>query len=534
MRHLFRIACVLFFFGLVLGPGPSVSARGPQGQDAGQAGLIAEIEGRLDACRDLIRAGRQFREALDALSPLTARVFAVSDRGKQMELAVEIFLLKGIAQKGAGDETAAVREFRSMFELSPGLARAATKNIYDPGILALLRRAEGREPERQPEPKPEPQPEPRRETPPPTRAAVPAEGASLLVRSTPSGAKILLDGADTGKTTEALLSGLVRGPHTLRLSKEFHADWNGSVQAPETGAQAVVEAKLFVNSYASAGIWGGPQSDLFNGPAAVAVSRDNIIYVADSGPTRLRMINAEGESQILAGGPELAAVVRPWGLTLHPKGFLFISDPESHAILVFDPTGRFVRKWGQFGEGMSGLNTPAGLAVDGQGNVLVADGGNGLVKRFTPEGVLVDSFGQGGAESSRLVFPRGVAVNSKGEIVVLDRGQVVIFGRGGAKIAAWGKEGSGEGEFGEPLGLAVDALDCVYVADSGNHRVQKFDPRGRLLCAWGGRGAEPSMLGSPCAVAVDGRGAVFVAERDNKRIQSFAAGAGAQGVPLPR
>jgi DNA-binding beta-propeller fold protein YncE len=510
---------------LALGPAAS-AARVPQEKERAQAGLVAEISEQLNKCRDLVREGQKFQDALDILSPLMARVFTVADRDRQMGLAVEIYLLRGVAQSGLGNDAAAVREFRSMFEISPALARDATKNIYDSKLTGLLRRAESREPIPAPEPAPE------KAVPPAAavREAAPPPESTLAVSSVPPGAKIILDGGDTGKVTDAQLAGIPAGRHIVRLTKEFFADWEGPVPSP-AGGRAVIEAKLFVVSYASAGIWGGGQSDLFAGPSALAAGRGNLVYVADPGPVRVRIMNAEGEAQAFGGGPEMAAVVRPGGLAVDAQGNVYLSDTESHQILAFDRSGRYLKTWGQFGAGTAGLNTPLGLAVDGRGNVLVADGGNGLIKRFTPDGGLAGSFGQDGPDASRLAFPRGAAVNSRGEIVVLDRSQIVLFAVDGRRIAAWGKEGTGEGEFAEPQGISVDALDCVYVADSGNHRVQKFDPRGRFLCAWGGPGTDPMMMSDPSAVVVDVRGVVYVAERNNRRVQIFTVGPSALGAP---
>ena len=44
-------------------------------------------------------------------------------------------------------------------------------------------------------------------------------------------------------------------------------------------------------------------------------------------------------------------------------------------------------------------------------------------------------------------------------------------------VRAWGREGTGDGEFHYPLGVAVDGAGRVYVADSGNDRIQVFAPR---------------------------------------------------------
>jgi len=54
----------------------------------------------------------------------------------------------------------------------------------------------------------------------------------------------------------------------------------------------------------------------------------------------------------------------------------------------------------------------------------------------------------------------------------------------GPLVVQWGKEGSRPGEFSQPRGLGVDSQGRVYVADSGNARVQVFDGEGRFLASW--------------------------------------------------
>lgn len=85
----------------------------------------------------------------------------------------------------------------------------------------------------------------------------------------------------------------------------------------------------------------------------------------------------------------------------------------------------------------------------------------------------------------------------------------------------WGEGGSGEGQFSYPYGVATDAAGNVYVADSGNHRIQKFDPFGDLLLTWGSFGADPDQFTGPYDVAIDPSGNVFVADTDDNEIHKF-------------
>lgn len=90
-------------------------------------------------------------------------------------------------------------------------------------------------------------------------------------------------------------------------------------------------------------------------------------------------------------------------------------------------------------------------------------------------------------------------------------------------VLTWGQQGSGPGQFNDPRSLAVDATGNVYVADSNNHRIQKFDSEGKLLMEWGRQGAETAQFQEPWGVAVDKQGNVYVADTWNHRVEKFDA-----------
>jgi len=85
----------------------------------------------------------------------------------------------------------------------------------------------------------------------------------------------------------------------------------------------------------------------------------------------------------------------------------------------------------------------------------------------------------------------------------------------------WGSRGSGDGEFFRPYDVAVDNSVNVYVADSNNHRIQKFDSNGVFLTKWGSGGSGDGFFFFPFGVTVDSSGNVYVADTYNHRIQKF-------------
>jgi tripartite motif-containing protein 71 len=116
------------------------------------------------------------------------------------------------------------------------------------------------------------------------------------------------------------------------------------------------------------------------------------------------------------------------------------------------------------------INVAQGVATGGGGNVYVADQGNLRVQVFDSAGTFIRAWG-------RNVVATGPddTVSGGFEICVAANGDVCQAGEAGA-------EG---GEFGEPDDVAVDPAGNVYVADSSNVRIDKFDPSGNFLRAWG-------------------------------------------------
>jgi hypothetical protein len=91
----------------------------------------------------------------------------------------------------------------------------------------------------------------------------------------------------------------------------------------------------------------------------------------------------------------------------------------------------------------------------------------------------------------------------------------------GTFVTTWGSFGSGAGQLNQPRGVGVDGSGNVFVGDTGNNRMEKFDNIGTFLTTWGNFGSGDGQLSFPEGVAMDGSGNVFVADTNNNRIQKF-------------
>ena len=119
--------------------------------------------------------------------------------------------------------------------------------------------------------------------------------------------------------------------------------------------------------------------------------------------------------------------------------------------------------------------------------------------------------------------PSGVVVDSSGNVYVTDtsNNRIQKFDSTGNPLMKWGSEGSGDGQFNYPYGIAIDNEGNIYVADSNNHRIQKFDSEGNFLMRWGSEGTGDGQFRWFCGIAISGSGDVYVADSENNRIQKF-------------
>jgi DNA-binding beta-propeller fold protein YncE len=154
----------------------------------------------------------------------------------------------------------------------------------------------------------------------------------------------------------------------------------------------------------------------------------------------------------------------------------------------------------------------------------------GLVLAFSGSAVGLDSppvfvatWGTSGSAPGQFNTPWNITLAGDGSILVADTGnhRIQRFNEDGVFLDMWGSQGSGAGQFYFPHGIAVDESSQVYVADWGNNRIQKLDAGGNFILQWGTYGAGQGQFAYPWGVAVHAGGLVYVTDQDNHRVQAF-------------
>ena len=236
-----------------------------------------------------------------------------------------------------------------------------------------------------------------------------------------------------------------------------------------------------------AGAWGASN---YGGIAGIHVDRTNSLRVAwDTGSTEYAFNTLSLEFE-LRTYPSVRTCKSSGSCAINPTGIA--SDAEGTYVIRWDgiakfgTDGRMSAEWGSSGSGPGAFNGAQGAASDGKGRLVVADTGNNRIQVLsTAGGRPIAQFGTKGNQPGQFDGPRGVAVDKQGNIFVADTNnhRIQMLSAMGEPLRQWGNmgqfggrpaKGFQPGEFDSPEGIATDDAGNVYVADTGNHRIQKL------------------------------------------------------------
>jgi serine/threonine protein kinase/sugar lactone lactonase YvrE len=137
-----------------------------------------------------------------------------------------------------------------------------------------------------------------------------------------------------------------------------------------------------------------------------------------------------------------------------------------------------------------------------------------------PNGVVVYQWGTTGSQPGQFRRPHGMTLDSDGKMYVADSGndRIQEFTSSGSYLRSWGTGGVAGTGLNDPRGIAVDTQGNLYVADTGNNRIVKFGSGGKFVAAWGGPGSGKVEFREPEGLTIN-NGNIYVADTGNNRIQ---------------
>ncbi len=187
-------------------------------------------------------------------------------------------------------------------------------------------------------------------------------------------------------------------------------------------------------------------------------------------------------------------------IAVDAKGNIWAVDGDSR-IEGLNEKGGFVAQfaeetYGGHREGRGEVSEAKGIAVGANGNIWVADKGNNRVDEFNEKREFVAAFGFGVLDGSETF-----------EVCTT--------------VCHRGIHGSGHGQFFEPEGITV-RNGHIWVADTNNNRVEKFNEKYEYLETFGTLGKGNGQFSDPRHIAADNRGDLWVADGENGRIEEFS------------
>jgi len=299
-------------------------------------------------------------------------------------------------------------------------------------------------------------------------------------------------------------------------------------------------------------------------PGRIAIDSSGKIYIADGFNNRVRMISGGTITTVAGTGTAgfsgdgkaatAAQLTDPIGVAVDSSGNLYIADAGNNVVRKVTSSGTISTIAGNNTAGYAGdtgdptkaqLNDPVAVAVDSSGNVYIADANNNVIRMVssTTSGTTVSStistiVGGVATPFTQLNHPDGLALGPGGTIYIADTGnkRIALFANGTLTSFAGNGSSAFSGDNGpalnaslnDPIGVAVDAVGNVYIADTLHNRIRKVSSSGIITTIagqgdafYGGDGgpAISAKLFFPHDVAIDSSGNVYVADTGNNVIR---------------
>ena len=278
----------------------------------------------------------------------------------------------------------------------------------------------------------------------------------------------------------------------------------------------------------------------------IAVDQDDTLYVTDSSNHRIVVMrsNSTNASTTFGSGPGsgMNQFNSPTEVVVAGT-VIYVLDYYNYRVQKYAKNGTFIAIAAGITSSSGNQNTlnrfglAYGLAVDSLGYLYVSDGDNHRILRFPPNstngtnGVVVAGTGTGGSGPNQLYYPRRFFVDNTRTLYIADtsnhRIQKWPYGACyGITVAGTGSAGTGLGHLYNPIAVKIDQNGYLYIVDQSNNRILRWGSNecmGECIaaCSTNNAGSNADRLNAPRDIAFDSKKFLYVADAGNRRVQKF-------------
>ncbi|MBI4681057.1 MAG: hypothetical protein HY753_07650 [Nitrospirae bacterium] len=226
------------------------------------------------------------------------------------------------------------------------------------------------------------------------------------------------------------------------------------------------------------------------------------IYISDRTYKKILIIDIQNKTFDYIMDEKAGALGDPMGIWVTEEDYKFVADMERKQIVVFDENNQFLRAYGEQGQ----FNKPLDVAVY-QNRIYVCDfDKHQIIVLDKDSGKTIQNIGEAGVDPGKLYKPTHVIVDKQGNIFVNDsfNFRMQKFDSNGKFIKSFGYQGDTIGAFARPKGLDIDMEGHLYVVDTAFENVQIFDDNtAEPLLFFGGFGPTPGSMYLPSGIYID-------------------------------
>ena len=214
-----------------------------------------------------------------------------------------------------------------------------------------------------------------------------------------------------------------------------------------------------------------------------------------------------------------------WNYGIAPSEEAVLADPYEGKQIILNADKVF----GTIGTQPGQFQRPRGVAVAQDGSLYITDTENHRIQHISAEGDVLHTWGSfgdvaaGSGTPGTFNQPWGIEVAPDGSVYVADtwNHRIQRFSAEGEFIQMWGYFGQAESPeaLWGPRDIAIDEVGNVYITDTGNKRVVIFDKDGNYIAQFGSAGMAPGQFDEPVGISLDVEGNIYIADTWNQRIQ---------------